>query len=488
MPVRSSGCWAQWTASDEVGDSALYQSGNNIGIGNTNPSSELDVSGTVTMTGFKMPTNATSGYVLTAATSGVGTWQETTDGSLPSATSGNTLYYDEGNWKSSSLLTNTGDNISIGTDATSSTLSVEGDALVGGDMTVENGTPLIHLVEENSGQNLDFSVASTSAEILTDTDLLTLNSSSGDIKLGNNVGIGTGNPSSTLEVAGTTTMAGFKMPTNATSGYVLTADSNGVGTWQSAPSGTLPSGSANQTLYHNGSDWTTSSLLNNTGTTIGIGTVSTTSLLTIATSGVPQLSLENGSESLQALVSATNTTITASGNLVLNTDSGELSTNATLVDASNATVSAATFESADATVRSPDEYVLRGSVPIFSYENPAQTATSNYRVISKKFATSSLSEATPDSISGATRTYAFLINYADNIPTTASSSWKINKNGSEEIFTFAGQDNSNLLDRGYPHLTDFYNLPDNNWQLEVNPDGNEIMVHNILLLVYDKVE
>jgi len=49
------------------------------------------------------------------------------------------------------------------------------------------------------------------------------------------VGIGTTTPAFTLDVAGTVQMTGFKMPTGAQAGYVLTSDPTGVGTWQ--PSG-----------------------------------------------------------------------------------------------------------------------------------------------------------------------------------------------------------------------------------------------------------
>ncbi|MEF8847033.1 MAG: hypothetical protein V5A57_01200 [Candidatus Paceibacterota bacterium] len=413
----SSGYLARWTSSDEISDSALYQSGNNIGIGNTSPSSKLDVSGTVSMTGFKMPTNATSGYVLTAATSGVGTWQEVSG--LPSATTGQTLYYDGSEWATSSLLTNTGSVIGIGTTSTSSLLTVDG----------------------------------------------------------------------TINITGTTTLNGvsYNWPSaDGSTNQVLETDGAGSLSW------TDVEGTADADWYISTStvSSTTKQMHSNTDVSyVGIGTTAPTETLTVVgTSGTPQLSLNNGSENLQVLVNATNTTITASGDLVLNTD-GQIITNATLVDASNATVSAATFQSADATVRSPDEYVLRGSIPIFSYENPAQTATSNYRVIADAFATSSLSNATPEIISGATRTYAFLINFSDTLATTATSSWRINKS-SNETFSFAGQNinSDNLLQRGHPHLTDFYNLPDNNWYLEVNPKGEKIMVHNILLLVYDKVE
>jgi hypothetical protein len=49
---------------------------------------------------------------------------------------------------------------------------------------------------------------------------------------GDSVGIGTGTPSAKLDVAGTAKMEGFKMPSGADSGYVLTSDADGMGTWQ----------------------------------------------------------------------------------------------------------------------------------------------------------------------------------------------------------------------------------------------------------------
>ena len=50
-----------------------------------------------------------------------------------------------------------------------------------------------------------------------------------------NVGIGTETPAEKLDVAGTVQMTGFKMPTGATNGHILTSDASGIGTWQSAP-------------------------------------------------------------------------------------------------------------------------------------------------------------------------------------------------------------------------------------------------------------
>jgi hypothetical protein len=51
------------------------------------------------------------------------------------------------------------------------------------------------------------------------------------------VGIGTSNPAAALHVNGTALVTGFRLTTGAHSGYVLTSNSSGVGTWQPAPSG-----------------------------------------------------------------------------------------------------------------------------------------------------------------------------------------------------------------------------------------------------------
>jgi type II secretory pathway pseudopilin PulG len=58
-----------------------------------------------------------------------------------------------------------------------------------------------------------------------------------------NIGIGIASPAQKLDVAGTIQTTGFKMTTGATSGYVLTSDASGVGTWQSTSTG-IPSGAS----------------------------------------------------------------------------------------------------------------------------------------------------------------------------------------------------------------------------------------------------
>lgn len=57
---------------------------------------------------------------------------------------------------------------------------------------------------------------------------------------GGNVGIGTNTPNTLLDVAGTLSTTGLRMPTGAASGRVLTSDASGNASWQDSSGFTLP--------------------------------------------------------------------------------------------------------------------------------------------------------------------------------------------------------------------------------------------------------
>ncbi|HHZ65494.1 MAG TPA: hypothetical protein EYN51_08385, partial [Flavobacteriales bacterium] len=86
-----------------------------VGIGTTSPATTLDVAGTAQMTGFKLTTAPTTGYILSSDAAGVGTWAD--PATLPG-----------GNWtKSGNFVYNTADSIGVGTSTPEKKLEVDGD-------------------------------------------------------------------------------------------------------------------------------------------------------------------------------------------------------------------------------------------------------------------------------------------------------------------------------------------------------------------------
>ncbi|MDD5353868.1 MAG: hypothetical protein PHF95_01620 [bacterium] len=89
-----------------------------------------------------------------------------------------------------------------------------------------------------------------------------------------NLGVGTTAPTQKLDVVGTAQMTGFKMATGASASKVLTSDASGVGTWQTATGGGLPSGTSGQTLRHDGTNWIANSNILNDDTNLTLGRAS----------------------------------------------------------------------------------------------------------------------------------------------------------------------------------------------------------------------
>ena len=63
-----------WKKDYQLGDSVIYQEGENIGIGMI-PSYKLDVAGTVRMLGFRLPVSPKEGYGLISDDKGFGSWK-----------------------------------------------------------------------------------------------------------------------------------------------------------------------------------------------------------------------------------------------------------------------------------------------------------------------------------------------------------------------------------------------------------------------------
>ena len=201
----------------------------NVGIGNTSPAQKLDVTGTAQMTGFKLTTGATNGFVLTSDASGVGTWQAAGGGANGWTDGGTVVRLDTG-----------ADSVGIGTTTPTKKLEVVGSAKV---------TDTLYVSNVSSNSPLRLQTAGTTRAFIDDAT--------------GNVGIGNTSPAQKLDVTGTAQMTGLKLTTGASNGFVLTSDASGLGTWQAASSF---------------SGW---SLTGNSGTTPGTNFVGTTDNLAL---------------------------------------------------------------------------------------------------------------------------------------------------------------------------------------------------------------
>jgi len=100
-----------------------YSFPGNVGIGTTSPTTELQVAGKIKTTSFQLTTGAIANYVLTADASGNATWKPSLPG-LPSATTGQTIYFNGTNWAASSNLYNNDSKVGVGTTSPQAKLHV----------------------------------------------------------------------------------------------------------------------------------------------------------------------------------------------------------------------------------------------------------------------------------------------------------------------------------------------------------------------------
>jgi len=312
-----------------------------------------------------------------------------------------------------------------------------------------------------------------------------------------NIGIATETPRARLEVVGDSIFVGDieveggieatgDICTKLEGGKCLSELLSYYGGWGGGggAAGVGGSGSPTYLAMWTSSDILGDSLLHQSGETLYLpGNFEITGSLKVSTTSLPQLLLEYGNLNyLKFEIEENTTTISASSTLYINSLTGQ-------IIASDATLTATSFVASDATVRSIGEYVFREAIPICKYPVPAQTESTNFVQISRYFS----SGETISSISklkGSQRKYAFLINMADDIPTNSSSTWRVYRPSANATYTsFTIQGNAmTSLEEGKPILTDFMNLPDDDWRLEVSvPAGRKLRVFNILLLVFDQV-
>jgi hypothetical protein len=115
-----------------TGQTNIDSSGN-VGVGTVNvpAGDKLYVAGTAEMTGIKIPTNPSAGYVLTSTSVGVGTWMPASAG-VSAAGSTNQVQYNNGSGglAAGTALVVNGSNVGVGSAAPAATLDVNGSFVV----------------------------------------------------------------------------------------------------------------------------------------------------------------------------------------------------------------------------------------------------------------------------------------------------------------------------------------------------------------------
>ena len=227
-----------WSGS---GSDISYSTGN-VGVGVTSPEQALGVNGNI---------------------------------QLGSSDADRYIYFDNG----------TSDNSGIRYNSTTDAIQFSNDGSVWEDL----GSGALTSVTNADGT---LTVSPTTGDVIASLNLTNANDWTGQQTFGTNVGIATTTPDYLLDVEGTGIVARF-------GGRVIGADA--VNADEFATLGqlsglTVPSGTSGQTLYHNGTSWTSASNLYNDGTNIGIGTTSTVSVLSLASGTLASDGIAFGSD------------------------------------------------------------------------------------------------------------------------------------------------------------------------------------------------
>jgi hypothetical protein len=221
MPAGTNGQTLRHDGTNWIGNNVLCNDGANIGIGTCSPSSKLEVSGQIKITGGGPGNNK----ILASDAGGLASWKTATDLglALPAGSNNQTLRHDGTSWIANSLLINDGTNIGIGTAAPGAKLDVSGQIKISG------GAPGAGKVLTSDAAGLaswQTSVASGGTIGGSGTTnyvaKFTSNTSIGNSQLfdnGSNIGIGTASPSVKLDVNGETRVSVLDIASGATSGW-----------------------------------------------------------------------------------------------------------------------------------------------------------------------------------------------------------------------------------------------------------------------------
>ncbi len=240
MPVGTNGQTLRHDGTNWIGNNILCNDGTNIGIGTCSPSSKLEVSGQIKITGG----NPGNNKILASDANGLASWKTVADLglALPAGSSNQTLRHDGTSWIANSLLINDGTNIGIGTAAPGAKLDVSGQIKISG------GSPGAGKVLTSDAAGLASWQTPAGGSIDGTGTTNYLSKFTGVSAIGNsqifdngtNIGIGTAAPAAKLDVNGQIRISGGTPGT----GKVLTSDASGVASWQSPSGGNVKSDGA----------------------------------------------------------------------------------------------------------------------------------------------------------------------------------------------------------------------------------------------------
>lgn len=288
----------------------------NVGIGNTNPATTLDVNGKTKTVTFQITTGATNGYVLQSDAAGNASW-------VNANTLGTTNYW---TLSGGNLYNNSGSNVGIGTTTPTNKLDVRDVGFLRASFTSTGGTANIITAAVSGAEAANYYSTYNSGTIYkrwaygknddgetggnAGSDffinryddngnyldrVMNVKRSNGYMAIGGNF-----NPLEQLHIKGGVLADSLQITIGASNGYVLKSDASGNASWVNPTTLSITetdpkvaSATANYLPKWNGSSLVDGMVYDN-GSSVGIGTATPTSTLAV-----------NGSLSVAVTVTAT---------------------------------------------------------------------------------------------------------------------------------------------------------------------------------------
>jgi hypothetical protein len=250
----------------------------------------VDVTGKVSTVQFRLASSPASGYVLTSDGLGNGTWQSVSGGGGGIGGSGTISYIPKFSTSmtiSNSQLYDDGSNIGFGTTSPTARFHVSNSTSANGVLGETSTGHGVRGYSNSTGYGVSgFSSSSYGGYFETgNTSQFALVARSSGGLAANSAFYSTGKVTieGTTTINSTLTVAGFRLSTSPTNGYVLTSDASGNGTWQpSGGGGVSGSGTTSYIPKFSGSSSIANSQLYDNGTNVGLGTTSPSARLHVS--------------------------------------------------------------------------------------------------------------------------------------------------------------------------------------------------------------